>query len=85
MNPRISAVMANDDHSLLLTFTNGEMRLFDITPYLSYPAFEPLRQIAFFKLAKPGHGTVTWPQNIDFDPDTLYLESHPVKLEKQAA
>ena len=85
MNPRIGAVTAYDDHTLRLTFTNGEIRHFDTTPYLGYPAFEPLRQIAFFKLAKAGHGTVTWPKEIDFDPDTLYLESKPAKLEEQMA
>jgi len=85
MNPRIAAVTAHDDHTLLLTFTNGEMRRFDITPYLGYPAFEPLRQVAFFKLAQASHGTVTWPKEIDFDPDTLYLEGQPAKLEGQAA
>ncbi len=85
MNPRIAAVTAQDDHSLLLTFANGEKRHFDMTPYLVYPVFKPLRQVTFFKLAQVGHGTVTWPQEIDFDPDTLYLESRPAKLEEQRA
>ena len=85
MNPRISTVTANDDYTLLLTFNNGEVRHFDMTPYLGYPSFEPLRQIAFFKLVRAGHGTVTWPKEIDFDPDTLYLEGQPAKREKQAA
>jgi hypothetical protein len=85
MNPRIAAVTAHDDLRLLLTFSNGEMRHFDITPYQGYPAFEPLRQVAFFKLARANHGTVTWPKEIDFDLDTLYLESCPAKLEEQAA
>jgi hypothetical protein len=85
MNPRIAAVSAHDNHTLLLTFTNGETRRFDMMPYLGYPAFEPLRQISFFKLARPGHGTVTWPKEIDFDPDTLYLEGQPVKQERHVA
>ena len=85
MNPRISAVIARDDYALLLTFTNGEIRQFDMKPYLAYPAFEPLRQIAFFKLARVSHGTVTWPKEIDFDPDTLYLEGRPAKIEEHAA
>lgn len=85
MNPRITAVSAHDDYILLLTFANGESRRFDMTPYLGYAAFEPLRQLAFFKLARAGHGTVTWPQGIDFDPDTLYLEAQPVKEERNAA
>ena len=85
MNPRITAVTARDDYVLLLTFTNGEIRHFDMKPYLGYPAFEPLRQTAFFELARVSHGTVTWPREIDFDPDTLYLEGRPARLEGQVA
>ncbi len=75
MNPRITEVTPHTDHSLTLTFANGEIRRFDLAPYLRYPCFEPLKQTAFFLLARCDHGTVAWPQNIDFDPDTLYLES----------
>lgn len=85
MNPRITAVIAQDDHTLLLVFTNGETRRFDMAPYLAYPAFEPLRQISFFKLAHAGHGTVSWPKEIDFDPDTLYLEGKPVEQAQYVA
>ena len=84
MNPRITAVVARDDYTLRLTFGNGEVRHFDMTPYLGYPAFEPLRQSVFFNLARASHGTVTWPKEVDFDPDRLYLEGQPVN-EAQAA
>ena len=78
MNPRHTEVIAHADHSLTLTFANGEIRRFDLEPYLRYPCFEPLKQTAFCLLASCDHGTVAWPQNIDCDPDTLYLESKPV-------
>jgi len=78
MNPRVTAVTANADHSLTLTFQNGELKRFDLRPYLGYPAFTPLQNIGFFLLARADHGTVSWPQDIDFDPDTLYLDSETV-------
>ena len=78
MNPRITAVTANADHSMKLVFNNGEVKRFDICPYLGYPVFSPLQNVGFFQLAKADHGTVAWPQNIDFDPDTLYLDSRRV-------
>lgn len=84
MNPRITQVVANDDHTLTLTFTNGEVRSFDIRPYLGYTAFHPLQNLAAFKLARPHHGTVAWPNEIDFDPDTLYLESKLVSAQSVA-
>ncbi len=78
MNPRITEVSPHADHTLTLTFANGEIRRFDLAPYLHYPCFAPLKQTAFFLLARCDHGTVAWPQNIDFEPDTLYLESKPI-------
>lgn len=76
MNPRIQQVVAiDDDHTMVLKFANGETRVFDMNPYLEFPVFSPLRDIGFFKLAKAAHGTVVWPLEIDFDPDTLFLES----------
>jgi hypothetical protein len=84
MNPCITEVTPHTDHTLTLTFANGETRHFDLAPYLHFPCFEPLKQTAFFLLARCDHGTVAWPQNIDFDPDTLYLESQPVPQTKAA-
>jgi len=85
MNPRIQQVLAaHDDHTLTLRFANGETRVFDLSPYLGYPVFESLRNLGFFKLARAAHGTVVWPQDIDFDPDTLYLESHATDTQQAA-
>jgi hypothetical protein len=80
MNPRVSTVTANNDYTLTLTFANQETRHFDIKPYLHYPAFSPLNDVNFFMQAKAEHGTVVWPQNLDFDPDRLFLESLPIAL-----
>jgi len=60
------------DYHLLLTFDNGERRLFDMTPYLHYPVFQRLRNPGFFTLARVNYGTVTWPYDIDIAPETLY-------------
>ena len=68
-------VAATADHQLQLQFENGEHRLFDMMPYLSKPPFEPLKDIAFFKLARVENGTVTWPGDLDIAPETLYEKS----------
>lgn len=78
MNPRVKSVTAHADHSLTLVFVNGEIKRFDMRPYLGYPVFAPLTNIGFFKLAQVGHGTVIWPQDLDFSPDTLYLDSQTI-------
>lgn len=75
MNPRVKDVQPLENFRLRLTFVNGEKRLFDVSPYLVYPAFKRLANPAFFSLGHAGHGTVVWPDNIDLCPDTLYLDS----------
>lgn len=78
MNPRVANVICHNDYSLSLVFSNGETRHFDAAPYLAYPAFQLLRNVPYFLQGKVAHGTVVWPNEEDFCPDTLYLESKPV-------
>ncbi len=74
MNPRVKKAYPLENFRLWLTFANGEQRIFNALPYLVYPAFKPLANPAFFSLAHAEHGTVVWPDNIDFCPDTLCME-----------
>ena len=60
---------------LLLTFENGERRIFDLEPLLASKPFERLRDPHLFGRAAIDYGTVVWPGNIDIAPETLYLES----------
>lgn len=81
MNPRVIQAECGADHSILLTFDNGEKRRFDIHPYLDYPVYQPLRDLTYFLRGRVGHGTVVWPGEEDFCPDTLYLDSLPIVAE----
>lgn len=71
MNPRVVAVTSLDQHALLVRFNNGEQRQLDVRPYLALGVFERLREPAFFALAQPDHGAVSWPGGIDLDPDSV--------------
>jgi hypothetical protein len=75
VNPRVSTVTTLDGYRLRIIFTNGERRIFDATPYIGYPAFKRLANPGYFALARTDHGTVSWPDDIDFCPDTLYVDS----------
>lgn len=75
MNPRVRQVQPLDNFQLRLTFANGEQRIFNVSPYLKYDAFRRLGNPAYFSLAHAEHGTVVWPDIVDFCPDTLYMES----------
>jgi len=75
LGPRVLSVMPMDEHKLFLTFDNGEKRIFDAKPLLTHGVFKRLKDKRFFDLVKVDHGTILWPQDIEYCPDTLYAES----------
>ena len=77
MNPRVKSVTALPLHRLSVVFTDGQRRRMDVSPYLAYPVFHPLRDPDLFRRVRADHGTVAWPGGIDLDPDTVFLESAP--------
>ncbi|MGF7080088.1 DUF2442 domain-containing protein [Mucilaginibacter sp. UYCu711] len=84
MNPRVLTAKYTGNHQLLLTFKNGEVKQFDFSAYLNYPVYEPLNNENFCKKVKAIDGIVQWDGDVDFDPDTLYLESKPLQSLVQA-
>lgn len=82
MNPYVKSVRPQDDYCLLLTFENGEKRIFDLKPYLDKGVFTRLKNAALFKTARVVSGSVEWIGEIDLSYDTLYLSSIPVKTSK---
>jgi hypothetical protein len=75
MNPRVKQVQYRAPYKLLLTFANDERKQFDLLPYLEYPIYSSLKDESYCRKAKVLLGTVAWDEAVDFDPDTLYLES----------
>jgi len=82
MNPYVKSVQPQDDYCLLLTFENGEKRIFDLKPYLGKGVFTRLNNVALFKTVRVVSGSVEWHGEIDLSYDTLYLSSVPVKSSK---
>lgn len=75
MNPRAISVTALEGYELEIQFENGEMGIFSMEPYLNLPVYQPLKNLALFKKAKATFGFISWTNDIDMSPDTLYLES----------
>ena len=78
MNPRIKEVKPESDYTLLLLFDNGDVRRFDVKPYLSIGDFTELKDISVFNSVKPFLGSIHWSNGLDFCPDTLYVNSEVV-------
>ena len=75
MNPRVKAVVPADDFKLEVTFTNGEVGLFDCRHLVSFGVFKALADVGYFRRVRAEGGTVVWPDEQDICPDTVYQES----------
>ena len=62
---------------LLITFQNGEKKIFDAKPILSLPLYAPLRNKGFFDTAKADGMCVYWNEDVDLCPDMVYTDSRP--------
>ena len=75
MNPRVKTVQPLADYRLKITFTNGELGVYDCRPLLGFGVFGELADETYFRQARAVGGTVVWPHEQDICPDTLYLDS----------
>lgn len=75
MNPRVKQAEYKSKYKLLLIFENNEAKEFDFSAYLNYPIYKPLVDESFCATVTVYNGTVVWNDDIDFDPDRLYMES----------
>ena len=79
MNPGVKKVAYRSPYQFHLWFANGVEKLFSLQTYVDVPVYQKLRNEAFVNKAFCFNGTVAWYNMIDFDPDTLFLESEPLK------
>ncbi|MGA2799322.1 MAG: DUF2442 domain-containing protein [Thermoguttaceae bacterium] len=83
MNPRVKTVKPNNDYTLQISFTNGEVGIYDCSPLLEFGVFRELKDIKYFMEATVIEGTVAWPHEQDICPDTLYMDSMKVKAKRR--
>lgn len=63
------------DHKLSVVFENGEMKTFNLTPYLEKGVFQELKNPNYFAQVKNGGYFISWPNDQDLSADTVYLEA----------
>lgn len=70
---RVESVRVVGDMTMLVQFSTGEMRLFDATCLLDFPAFQPLENPDIFNSPAIERGILTWSNgDIDIAPEKLY-------------
>jgi len=76
MTPQVIAVEPKENHQVLLTFDNQEVRVFDMKPYINRSSFfKQLEDEEYFKTVRVSLGSIQWKNGQDLSPHTLYSKS----------
>lgn len=82
MYPAVKSVKPLLNYTLLLTFDNNEVKIFDVKPYLDKGIFKELKEESNFNSVHVSFDTIEWSNGADICPETLYEES--LKMENCA-
>ncbi len=72
-----------DNYKLKVKLSNGLKGIFDVSPYLNSDFFKELKDPAYFHRVFVKHGTVVWPHEQDFSPETIEARMAKIEPEKR--
>ena len=75
MRPKAVKVEPQKNYILKITFDNGEVKMFDVKPYMEHKAFEQLKSVTMFNTVKISGLSISWANGADICPDELYFNS----------
>lgn len=80
LQPKLTSVETLKDHQLRLCYETGEIRLFDVTPYIVGSWYGELNDSGYFSAVRllPGGTGIEWPDGQDIAPHELYELSKPI-------
>lgn len=79
MTPDVIDFEILPDYRIKVTLSNGEKGIFDVTPYLEKGIFTELKDYTYFKRARIEFGTIVWPNEQDFSPDTIEMKMEKIE------
>lgn len=73
----VKTVEGLQDYELLITYSNNEVKVFDMTKYWLWNEgeFMKLHDNEFFTKVKPVFDTVQWENGLEIAPEELYRDS----------
>ncbi len=74
----VKSVRPLSEYQLLLTFENGEKKIFDMKPYLDKGIYKELKDENKFKTVRISFDSIEWCNNADIDPEFLYEKSKKI-------
>lgn len=78
MRPKALEVKPLENYVLEIKFNNGEIKRFDVKPYLNHKAFEQLKKLDIFNSVKIAGLSIEWENGVDICPDELYNSSYKI-------
>lgn len=75
MRPKAVKVEPQKNYILKITFDNGEVKMFDVKPYMIHKAFKQLKSVTMFNTVKISGLSISWANGADICPDELYFNS----------
>jgi len=80
LQPNVIAVTPMPDYMLLVEYSTGEKKIFDVKPYISGDWYGELQDQEVFSTVHPCGSTVEWEDGQDIAPHELYNLSVPAMV-----
>lgn len=75
LRPTATKVFPLDNYMLKIEFDNGEIKIFDVKPYINGNWYSELADKNYFKTVTTNQVSVEWENGQDICPDELYYNS----------
>lgn len=75
LRPTAKNAVALPDYKLRIQFDNGEIKIFDVKPYIKGNWYSELADPSYFKSVTTNGYSVEWANGQDLCPDELYFNS----------
>ena len=75
LRPTVVEVKPEKNYFLALKFDNGEIKHFDVKPYITGSWYGMLKDEAYFNSVKVNGYSIEWADGQDLCPDELYYAS----------
>lgn len=74
LQPKLKSVEPMENYMLRLVYETGEIKTFDVNPYIVGPWFGALKERGYFNTVTllPGGIGIEWPDGQDIAPHELY-------------
>lgn len=83
MTPDLIDFEILSDYRIKVTLSNGKKGIFDVKPYLDKGIFIELKDYRYFNRARIEYGTIVWPNEQDFSPETIEIKMEDRETDKK--